>query len=291
MASDKRTNTRRRVLQAAFVVGVLSVGRGLFLPDGGAPETGGPPRARPRPPRPHTTPAGPPPGAGPAGAAQPPPPYRLRPMAGETSRSGPGASPPHPEVAYHLSTDRREIYLTFDDGPHPLYTPDILRILHRHEVRATFFVIGENAVEFPGLLYDIADEGHAVANHTWTHPQLTTLPPGAVRSELGRTSSLIEDILGTAPDLARAPYGEWDDPALSICNDLGMSPVGWAVDSQDWTVPGAGTIAYTVLEEMHPGAIVLSHDGGGERRQTVEALEWYLPRLLDEGYRPSRIEP
>ncbi|MFG2494329.1 polysaccharide deacetylase family protein [Streptomyces caniferus] len=291
MASDKRTNTRRRFLQAAVVVGVLSAGRLLFGSGSGAPEPGGPPRARPRPPEPPDTAGGPPPPAGSAGATHPPQPYRLRPMAGETSRSGPGASPPHPEVAFHLAGDHREIFLTFDDGPHPLYTPDILRILRRHEVRATFFVIGENAVEFPGLLYDIADEGHAVGNHTWTHPQLTALPPGAVRSELGRTSSLIEDILGTAPDLARAPYGEWDDPALSICNDLGMSPVGWAVDSQDWTLPGARTIAHTVLDAMHPGAIVLSHDGGGERWQTVEALEWYLPRLLDEGYRPLRIVP
>ncbi|MEU6328901.1 polysaccharide deacetylase family protein [Streptomyces sp. NPDC047049] len=291
MASDQRAKTRRRFVQAAVVVGVLSAGRALLPAGSDAPETGGPPRARPRPQEPHAVPTGPAPGGGPAGAAHDPHSYRLRPMAGETSRSGPGASPPHPEVAFHLSTDRREVFLTFDDGPHPFHTPHVLRILRRHGVRATFFVIGENAIEFPGLLCDIADEGHAVGNHTWTHPQLTALPPGAVRSELGRTSSLIEDILGTAPDLARAPYGEWDDPSLSICNDLGMSPVGWAIDSQDWTVPGARTIAHTVLDAMHPGAIVLSHDGGGDRRQTVAALEWYLPRLLDEGYRPIRIEP
>ncbi|MGX1757065.1 polysaccharide deacetylase family protein [Streptomyces lydicus] len=291
MAPDQRAKTRRRFVQAAVVVGVLSVGRALLPAGSDAPETGGSPRARPRPSAPHTVPSGPVPGGGPAGAAPDPHAYRLRPMAGETSRSGPGASPPHPEVAFHLSTDRREVFLTFDDGPHPFHTPHVLRILRRHGVRATFFVIGENAVEFPELLCDIADEGHAVGNHTWTHPQLTALPPGAVRSELGRTSNLIEDILGTAPDLARAPYGEWDAPALSICNELGMSPVGWAIDSQDWTVPGARTIAHTVLDAMHPGAIVLSHDGGGDRRQTVAALEWYLPRLLDEGYRPIRITP
>ncbi|GES28877.1 polysaccharide deacetylase family protein [Streptomyces angustmyceticus] len=287
MASDKRTPTRRRFLQAAVVAGVLAAGRAL-LPRGGALETGDPPRARPRPPRPPDAPAS---AAGPGGAAHTPEPYRLRPMAGETSRSGPGASPPHPDVAFHLAGAHREIFLTFDDGPHPRYTPAVLRILRRHGVRATFFVIGENVAEFPGLLWDIADGGHAVGNHTWTHPQLTTLAPDAVRWELGRTSRLIEDILGTAPDLARAPYGEWDDSSLDICNDLGMSPVGWAIDSQDWTLPGAGTIAYTVLEAMHPGAIVLSHDGGGRRRQTVEALEWYLPRLLAEGYRPLRIRP
>ncbi|MGW7638780.1 polysaccharide deacetylase family protein [Streptomyces decoyicus] len=291
MASDQHTNTRRRFLKAAVVVGMLSAGRVLFLPDSGPPETGTPPRPRPRPPQPPAAATGPVAAGGPGGPADAPQPYRLRPMAGETSRSGPGASPPHPDVAFRLATDRREIFLTFDDGPHPVHTPGILRILRRHEARATFFVIGENAAEFPGLLHDIADEGHAVANHTWSHPQLTTLPPGAVRDELGRTSGLIEDVLGTAPGMARAPYGDWDDPSLDICNDLGMSPVGWAVDSQDWTLPGAGVIACTVLDELRPGAIVLSHDGGGERAQTVEALEWYLPRLLDEGYRPIRIQP
>ncbi|GAU67207.1 hypothetical protein SSP35_04_02900 [Streptomyces sp. NBRC 110611] len=278
---DKRTTTRRRLLQAAAGVAALGAGRALF----GADDSG---------PGPQTGPAAP---AGPAAQARPRPPeppaeaYRLRPMAGETSRSGPGAAAPHANIAYTLGADRREVFLTFDDGPHPRYTPQILRILRRHGVRATFFVIGENAVEFPGLLRAIAEDGHAVANHTWSHPQLTGLPPDAVRGELGRTSELIDDVLGAAPDLARAPYGAWDDVSLSICNELGMSPVGWATDSLDWTLPGAEYIADAVLAGIRPGAIVLAHDGGGPRRQTVEALRWYLPRLLDDGYRPVPIEP
>ncbi|MGA5560559.1 polysaccharide deacetylase family protein [Streptomyces platensis] len=291
MDADQRTHTRRTLLQAAVVVGALSAVRALVPSDDHAPASG-PRQPSPSPaPEPPVPAAGPPLSTGQAGPARGPGPYRLRPMAGETSRSGPGASPPHPEVAFQLSTERREIFLTFDDGPHPGYTPDVLRILRRHGACATFFVIGENAVEFPGLLRAIADDGHAVANHTWSHPQLTALPPGAVRDELGHTSDLIEEVLGTAPDLARAPYGDWDEPSLDICNALGMSPVGWAIDSQDWTLPGAGNIAYTVLDQLRPGAIVLSHDGGGERGQTVEALDRYLPRLLDEGYRPVRIEP
>ncbi|MEU9502982.1 polysaccharide deacetylase family protein [Streptomyces sp. NPDC048196] len=271
------------MLQAALAVGALSAGRFFFPPADGTPGAAGGRPDRRRPP-PHDAARRP----DPASTSEA---YRLRPMAGETSRSGPGASPPHPDVAYTLGTDRREVFLTFDDGPHPHYTPEILRILRRNGARATFFVIGENAGAFPELLQDIADDGHAVGNHTWTHPQLTQLPPGAVRSELGRTSRLIDDVLGTAPSLARAPYGAWDDPSLSICNELGMSPVGWAIDSRDWTTPGVGSIVDAVMEEMRPGAIVLSHDGGGERGQTVDALDRYLPRLMDDGYRPARIEP
>ncbi|MFD8548175.1 polysaccharide deacetylase family protein [Streptomyces sp. NPDC059649] len=283
MPSDKHIHTRRRLLQAALAVGALSAGRFFLPPADGTPEAAGDRPDRHRPP-PRGTPGRP----DPASTSEA---YRLRPMAGETSLSGPGASPPHPDVAHTLGTDRREIFLTFDDGPHPHHTPEILRILRRNGARATFFVVGEYADAFPELLQDIADDGHAVGNHTWTHPQLPGLPPGAVRSELGRTSSLIDDVLGAAPNLARAPYGAWDDPSLSICNELGMSPVGWAIDSRDWTEPGVGSIIDAVMEELHPGAIVLSHDGGGERSQTVDALDRYLPRLMDDGYRPARIEP
>ncbi|MFF7408536.1 polysaccharide deacetylase family protein [Streptomyces lydicus] len=293
MESDKHTTSRSRrwFLQAAFAVGALSAGRVVFGPDEGASPSGAEEQGKGRPPRAPTVGGGPAASSGHTGGASTTEAYRLRPMAGEPSLSGPGASPPHPEVAHVLSTDRREIFLTFDDGPHPRYTPEILRVLRRHETQATFFVIGERAAAFPGLLRDIADQGHVVANHTWTHPQLPTLPPGAVRSELGRTSSLIDDVLGAAPTLARAPYGAWDDPSLDICNELGMSPVGWAVDSEDWTSPGVPKIVDTVMAEVRPGAIVLSHDGGGGRGQTVGALDRYLPRLLDDGYRPVRITP
>ncbi|WP_189303904.1 polysaccharide deacetylase family protein [Streptomyces albospinus] len=266
--------TRRLLLRTAAVIGTLATARVLLSPDDDAPGPGPGPQTRARPP-----------------AAAPPDAHRLPPLAGETSRSGPGASPPHAGVAFTVPARAGRIALTFDDGPDPRYTPEILEVLRRHDTRATFFVVGECAVEFPDLLHFIAEEGHAVGNHTWTHPQLTTLPLGRVRAELGRTSALIEEVLGTAPAIARAPYGDWDQPSLDICNDLGMSPVGWSVDSRDWTCPGSETIAGTVLDELRPGAIVLSHDGGGDRVETVQALDRYLPQLLDKGFRPGRITP
>ncbi|KUL36978.1 oligosaccharide deacetylase [Streptomyces sp. NRRL F-4489] len=281
MTSDKLTAARRTVLRAGVVIGTLAAARLVLGQDGGPPA---PPEAARRA-RGLTGRTGPTDGTA-TGTPEAP---RLRAMAGETSRSGPGASPPRAEVAFTLPGRDREIALTFDDGPDPRYTPEILQLLRRHRARATFFVVGECALAFPDLLHYIAEEGHTIGNHTWTHPQLTALPPGEVRAELGRTSALIEEILGSAPTLARAPYGDWDPLSLAVCNDLGMSPVGWSVDSEDWTRPGPERIADTVLDELGPGAIVLCHDGGGDRLQTVQALEWYLPELLDQGYEPVRV--
>ncbi|WP_078894785.1 polysaccharide deacetylase family protein [Streptomyces sp. CT34] len=270
--------TRRLLLRTAVVIGTLATVRGLLSLGDAAPPPGSGPQTRGRPP------------AGAPGSA-PPDGYRPRPLDGETSRSGPGASPPHADVACTVPAGAGRIALTFDDGPDPRHTPEILEVLRRHGTPATFFVVGQSAVAFPDLLRSIADEGHAVGNHTWTHPQLTTLPPGRVRAELGRTGALIEEVLGTAPRLARAPYGDWDQASLDICDDLGMSAVGWSVDSRDWTRPGPESIADTVLDELRPGAIVLSHDGGGNRVETARALDRYLPRLLDGGFRPVRITP
>lgn len=268
-------------LRGAVVAGVLSAQHLLTTPGSDTPHAAKGHKGAPAPP--------PPPPEAPTAAA--PDTYRLRPIAGETALSGPGASPRHAHVALTLPTPTREIALTFDDGPDPRYTPDVLRVLRRHHTQATFFVVGECADLYPELLHAIAGEGHVVANHSWSHPQLTTLTAGAVRAELGRTSSLVEQVIGAAPTLARAPYGDWDRASLDICGALGMAPFGWSIDSQDWTRPGAGRIASTILGEMRAGAIVLSHDGGGNRSQTVAALEWYLPRLLDQGYTPVRLRP
>lgn len=183
-----------------------------------------------------------------------------------------------------LSLPGRHLALTFDDGPHPAQTPAILRILRQYRAPATFFVIGENASWNPDLIKAIAADGHLVANHSWSHPQLDKLSQTRVRRELGRTSDLLEKALGTPPRFARAPYGAWHGPSLEVCAELGMEPMGWSVDTLDWKSPGISTIRTRVLKGAHPGAIVLAHDGGGNRWQTVSALSHYLPRLLDQGY-------
>jgi peptidoglycan/xylan/chitin deacetylase (PgdA/CDA1 family) len=208
--------------------------------------------------------------------------YRLRPEEAQIRPRARGST----SVAYTLDPGDREIALTFDDGPDPHYTPQVLEVLRRRRIRATFCVIGRDAAANAWLLNAIADAGHEIANHSWSHPLLTRMRSHEIYEQLARTSDVVEEAVGTAPVLARAPFGGWNERALEISASLGMSPLGWSVDTCDWKEPGTREITSTVLETVRPGAILLSHDGGGDRSQTVAALRDYLPRLLDSGYTP-----
>ncbi|GHJ42345.1 polysaccharide deacetylase family protein [Streptomyces sp. TS71-3] len=236
-------------------------------------------RARTR--RPSSAPR---PGPVPVGAARRQA-YRLRPIAGDSALGTPAF---HPQVRTQaeltLPGRARAVALTFDDGPDPDFTPKVLAVLRTYRVQATFFVVGENAKAFPRLLHDIAAGGHVVANHSYTHPLLTSLSLGKVKDELGRTSDVIERVLDAPPRWCRAPYGEWDKPSLRVCAGLGMEPIGWSIDTNDWALPGIDSIERAVTRAIEPGSIILQHDGGGDRSQTVEAVSEYLPRLLDKGY-------
>lgn len=176
------------------------------------------------------------------------------------------------------------VALTFDDGPDPRYTPDILDTLAEYDVRAMFFVCGEMAVDNQDLLARMADDGHIVGNHTWSHPLLTRLSRSEIRSEMARTSDVIENAYGERPLWFRAPYGAWNRATFQLGAHMGMEPLAWTVDTLDWTTPGTGTIVDRVEEGAAPGVVVLSHDAGGDRSQSVRALRHYLPDLLDAGY-------
>jgi peptidoglycan/xylan/chitin deacetylase (PgdA/CDA1 family) len=188
------------------------------------------------------------------------------------------------EPILRMSGRGRTMMLTFDDGPDPRYTPDILDTLAKYDVRATFFVCGEMAEHNRDLLSRMADEGHVVGNHTWSHPLLTSLGRRRIRSEMERTSEVVEQTCGQAPRWFRAPYGAWNRAAFQLGAELGMEPLAWTVDTLDWTTPGTRTIVDRVEDGAAPGVVVLSHDAGGDRSQTVRALRRYLPELLDSGY-------
>ncbi|MFF1648268.1 polysaccharide deacetylase family protein [Streptomyces sp. NPDC058240] len=212
--------------------------------------------------------------------------YRLQPMtAGTPPRFRPTAPPVRTRPFEELPGIGHAMVLTFDDGPDPLYTPHILATLREHDVRAMFFLCGEMANDNQDLVRAIADDGHTIGNHSWNHPLVTRLSRAGVRAELGPTSEVIERITGAAPLWYRAPYGAWNRNSFEIAADMGMEPMAWTVDTLDWTEPGVGTIVRRVREGAAPGVVVLSHDAGGNRSQSVAALRRYLPELLDDGYR------
>ncbi|WP_245238066.1 polysaccharide deacetylase family protein [Streptomyces roseochromogenus] len=190
--------------------------------------------------------------------------------------------PGRPEFYVHQGP--RAIALTIDDGPNPEWTPQVLDILHRYAVTATFCQVGARVSAYPSLVRAVAAEGHLIANHTWTHADLAQASATTVRSQLERTSDTIEKVTGRRPTIFRAPYGAWSEPTLATCREMGMRLLDWSVDPHDWSRPGTSRIVERIMAHAHPGSIILEHDGGGDRSQTVAALRLVLPRLLDAGY-------
>ncbi|MEV6833230.1 polysaccharide deacetylase family protein [Streptomyces sp. NPDC051133] len=226
------------------------------------------------------------PAAGPQAAqALKPSTFRLQPLTGYgPPRAAPRKLKVRTEPILQISGSGRRMMLTFDDGPNPEYTPHILDTLAKYDVRAMFFVCGECVVDNRELVARMAEEGHVVGNHTWTHPLLTTLDRKEIRSEMERTSDIIEDTYGERPQWFRAPYGAWNRAAFQLGAAMGMEPMAWTVDTTDWETPGTATIIDRVEGGAAPGVVVLSHDAGGDRSQTVRAIREWLPHLLDSGY-------
>jgi peptidoglycan/xylan/chitin deacetylase (PgdA/CDA1 family) len=146
-------------------------------------------------------------------------------------------------------------------------------------------MIGINVAAHPGVAREVADAGHQIVNHTWTHANLPLLPPVSVREQMFRTTEEIHRVTGQVPGMFRAPYGAWSRSVFQRCAQLGMTPLDWSVDPRDWARPGVSSIVSNIMRNTRTGSIILEHDGGGDRSQTVAALKIALPRLLDEGYR------
>ncbi|WP_082190548.1 chitooligosaccharide deacetylase NodB [Bradyrhizobium pachyrhizi] len=190
----------------------------------------------------------------------------------------------------------RSVYLTFDDGPNPFCTPDVLDVLTQHRVPATFFVIGTYVANQPELIRRMIAEGHEVANHTMTHPDLSRCEPAEVHDEVLTASRAIRSACPHAlPRHMRAPYGIWTQDVLATSAKAGLAAVHWSVDPRDWARPGVDRIVSSVLAAIRPGAIVLLHDGypPGEERsctdatsrdQTVRALSYLIPALQRRGF-------
>ena len=209
---------------------------------------------------------------------------RLRQKAAATAGRPETIAPAHGQPLYHLTDGPKVIALTIDDGPSPTYTPQILRLLHRYGITATFSMIGRSVAANPGLAREVAAAGHLIVNHTWTHANLTLLAPSAVADQMNRTSDIITNVTGTRPGIFRAPYGAWSPAVLASCRQMRLMPLDWSVDPRDWARPGVSAIAANIMRNTRTGSIILEHDGGGNRAQTVAALKLVLPRLLAQGY-------
>jgi peptidoglycan/xylan/chitin deacetylase (PgdA/CDA1 family) len=186
---------------------------------------------------------------------------------------------------YYVDDGPKVIALTIDDGPSPVYTPQVLQVLEKYGVRATFSMVGENVSYYPAIAKDVAEAGHTIINHTWNHANLTSLSAAAQLTEITRATDAIHAAAGVQPRMFRAPYGAWSRRVLKYCAAEGLIPLDWSVDPRDWSRPGVSEIVGTIMKTTQSGSIILEHDGGGDRSETVAALKIVIPRLLDEGYR------
>jgi len=174
------------------------------------------------------------------------------------------------------------MYLTFDDGPDPVYTPQILDVLKRHEARATFFVLGSLAAAYPEIVDRVVAEGHTVANHTWSHEYLPAVSRQVFDETVGETQALLGD---RATSCLRPPYGAVSRSNVEWAGEHGLTITNWNVDPEDWRPQPAAEIANHIVDHARAGSVVVLHDGGTNRSRTVTAVDTALGRLAGSGLR------
>ncbi len=174
--------------------------------------------------------------------------------------------------------DNRKIALTFDDGPHPVYTPRLLDGLKERGVKASFFVVGQNAEQNPELIQRIQEEGHLLGNHTYSHVQLTGITEEEACEELVRTSEVVEKITGEHLEYVRPPFGSWND---ELDCDILMIPVFWSVDSRDWTTTNVSEIVRRVVTQTKEDDIILMHD---YYSTSVDAALKIVDQMMEMGF-------
>lgn len=187
------------------------------------------------------------------------------------------------EPVVHTAHTGQRLALTFDDGPSE-YTPAVLDLLDKYHIKATFCMVGENVSWYPDTVKRIVADGHRLCNHSMHHDDLGVLPAAAGRADIQGDDAEIERASpGAVVTYYRAPYGDFG-PTAKVAAQLGHTPLGWLVDPDDWTLPGASVIATRIEQQLTPRAVVLVHDGGGNRQQTIDALKVLIPKLLHEGW-------
>jgi peptidoglycan/xylan/chitin deacetylase (PgdA/CDA1 family) len=177
------------------------------------------------------------------------------------------------------------IALTMDDGPHPIYTPQVLEIFRQYNIKATFNMVGQQVGANLSLVREVSAEGHTITNHTWDHSDLPQCTYSQILSQIDRCNDALANA-NQHPTILRAPYGNWSRNVFEACAARNLRPVDWSVDPRDWDTAHVDTqeIVANVMAHTHAHDIVLEHDGGGNRSNTVAALKLFIPRLLDKGF-------
>lgn len=191
---------------------------------------------------------------------------------------------PPENVTIRCANAENRIALTFDDGPNAKQTGEILDILKQYGVRATFFVVGENAEKNPDLIRRIVEEGHEIGCHTYSHPKMEEADAEKVKKEILSTEAILAEIGGIRPTFFRPPCGYCGGDVVKTANALGYSVVLWSVDTRDWAHTPVEEIVSNVTENTHSGDIILCHDFVGKGTNTPSALRRFLPVLLDKGF-------
>lgn len=195
------------------------------------------------------------------------------------------------DLLFEVPTAEKVIALTFDDGPDES-TEQILDVLKQYGVKATFFVVGDNCRRYPDILKRIAKEGHEIENHTYSHLKFKGKSQQVINQEIVKTNEIIYEITGNQTRFFRPPGGTINDKILQVAKMQNLQIVLWTPeeDSKDWQNPGVATIIKKVVSHAKQGSIVLLHDGGGKRKQTLLALPIIIKRLKAEGYQLVTID-
>ncbi|WP_280208262.1 polysaccharide deacetylase family protein [Brevibacillus sp. AY1] len=190
------------------------------------------------------------------------------------------------EIVWEVPTKSKVIALTFDDGPDPRYTTQIAELLKEYNAKATFFVVGSRVKAHPQVVRLLMEQQHELANHTYTHPDVRRISPANLREEVLATQEEIYKHTGLRPHLFRPPGGVYNESLVHVAKDAGFLVVMWSwhQDTRDWSDPGVKKITNKVLNNARNGDIVLFHDYGGNRKQTVDALREIMPELQKRGY-------
>jgi len=200
----------------------------------------------------------------------------------------PTPTPTEPPITFNsVHVDGPYIALTFDDGPNATLTPKLLDLLAARHLKATFFVVGQNAADHPEILKRAVREGHEIANHSWSHPNLGKMSDEAVRRELQKTDDAITAAIGKRPTLMRPPYGSITARQKKwIHEEFGYRIIIWDVDPLDWKRPGPSVVTARILKETHAGSIVLSHD---IHPPTIEAMPATFDQLMKKGFKSVTV--